>query len=205
MKKNKCIVIATIITLFLLVGACTKINDGTVLKREQYGSNTKDIKQKEKLEVKPKFKNTYKLFFGEWEIKRVIGYNNKLGETLPEFSSNIGKKIFYGNDKIECDNLSLDNFLYSYTILPNEKNECYFYNTLTNEQLGVSGKYYVFVHVETFIKELGYDSTAFIGDEFFINDDNTLILVKYGVFYLAERVSHIYKDDIEKRILNSHI
>ncbi len=205
MKKNKYIITATILILFLLVGACAKNNDGKVLKKEQYGSSTKNIIPNEKLEVKPKFNNTYKMFYGKWEIKNIFGYNNKLGETLPEFSSNIGKKIFYGNDKIEYDNLSLDNFLYSYTILPNEKNECYFYNTLTNEQLGISGEYYVFVHVETFIEELGSNSPKFIGDEFFIIDDNTLILVKDGVFYLAERVSHIYKDDMEKRVLNSHI
>ncbi len=207
MKKKKYIITLILIMFISLVCSCAdniNINNNKVLEKESIDSINDEIVQKES-EVKPKFKNTYKMFYGKWEIKNILGYDNKLGETLPEFNLNIGKTIFYGNDKIEYDDLTLENFLYSYTILPNEKDNCYFYNTLTNEQLGISGEYYVFVHVETLTEELGANSPDFIGDEFFIIDDNTLVLVKNGVFYLAKRQTHIYKDDIEKKVLNTHI
>lgn len=111
--------------------------------------------------VSPSYGSTYKIFYGEWEISKVIGYDNHFGESFPDANKMIGKRIRYDKEAI-----------------------------LANEQLGLKGEYYVFVHVETLIPgvNLGID---FGGDEFFIVDDRKIILVKNNVFYLAERVSHI--------------
>jgi hypothetical protein len=136
----------------------------------------------------------YKLFYGEWEITKVLGYDYHYMESFEEADDRIGSKVSYEKDRVIADSVSIDKFIYNYTINPNIGDQCYFYHTLTNEELGLTGSYYVFVHVETYIPNVG-KSKDFIGDEFFIVDDNSLIFVKNNVFYLAERVS--YLDDSE--------
>jgi hypothetical protein len=149
------------------------------------------------LEVSPIYSSTYKLFYGEWEITEVIGYNHNYGKSFSGADKIVGTRVSYDREKILANGLTVNNFKYSYTINPNIKDMCYFNNTLTNQELGIKGEYYVFIHVETYIPGVNL-GISFVGDEFFILDDNRLILVKNNVFYLAERLSYIEnKEDLD--------
>jgi len=142
------------------------------------------------IKVSPTYDSTYKLFYGEWEVTGVLGYDHYYMQSFKEADGMIGMKVSYDKDNILANDVSINKLMYSYTINPNIEEQCYFNNTLTNKQLGLTGSYYVFVHVETYIPNvnLGID---FVGDEFFIVDDNKLVFVKNNVFYLAERLSYL--------------
>lgn len=195
-KFRKKLFIILFLIIALLISSC-------MLKSKDFMMD--DITNNGKLElnkatiIEPKSKSkeivelydtTYKIFYGEWKIEKIIGYDNQYNKSFPEADAMLGTTIFYDYNQIKTEESVIENYKYNYTINPNHPNDYYFNKTFTNETLGLKGNYYVFVHVEKYIPELKI-SEDFVGDEFFVVSDNELIIVKNNVFYLAKRISYI--------------
>ncbi len=156
--KSKIKFINFIIILLLFISSCGYyylkkvnyiINKSGVMEESTQNEVYEEKKQKGELDINLKYDYSYKIFYGEWEIVDIIGYDHHLGKSFDEAEEMIGTKISYSKDNIYTNELKIETFDYSYTINPNVKNQCYYNYTLTNEQLGITGDYYVFVHVET--------------------------------------------------------
>lgn len=136
-----------------------------------------------------KYKDTeYKMFYGEWEVSKIIGEHKTLPVDIEEAKTNIGKRITYQQDKIIYEGQEeRKDPLYNYSIIP-VKNpiRSYILKMPTLEEIGIKGEYFVFVWIRSPMELKG-----FLGNEFYIKDDNTLIVSYYDVYYELKRISYI--------------
>jgi len=135
--------------------------------------------------------NEYKLFYGTWTVNKVICGKQIRGITFDiiDVKKFIGFKIKYSNYSIEVNGQKkVDNPNYCIAVVPNQQNITYIPGLPSFGELGFTGPYVSFVtanHSEDLINE------PFKFTQFYIKDDNTLILFDGGYLYELKRISHL--------------
>ncbi|MGG4143826.1 hypothetical protein ABEW34_11880 [Paenibacillus algorifonticola] len=147
----------------------------------------------------PQFNDTaYKLFYGEWEISKVAGTDERFPPDLDVVQQEVGKKIIYSEDKVILDGKEIiENPNYSIAIIPvrDPRRQYIAYMPPLNE-IGINGDYFVFVHV---LNSVGNYVTD-IGTMFYIKDDNTLIMYDDGgTYFEMKRIAHIKDAELGER------
>ncbi|WP_252247578.1 hypothetical protein [Clostridium sp. ZBS4] len=146
-------------------------NNSTSTKKDSQNV-TKDVKNEKNEEQ----------FYGEWIIKKVVGYSKVSGGSDP--SSVINTKMSFSGDSATFGETYWKNPQY---IINNENKEDLEYDYRTNfSKLGINKDSIVNVRVE--------GEKPNFQRNFFIKDDNTLIYCDEGVFYDVERISSTDKN-----------
>lgn len=124
-------------------------------------------------------KDRYKMYYGEWNVKCLIGENQI---EKPEKSENIiGANLLldYGEFEINTvkgGQLAIKDPYYTTYIIP--KNEEPFIKGMPGQrEIGLIGDYFTFLQVDSFPEKVG----------FFIKDDETLIMFYRNSYYELER------------------
>ena len=136
----------------------------------------------------------YKLFYGEWEVKKYLNYTAEI--PMNEQDSNIeksaesfvGMHVSYGKDGVLNNNhFVLENPIYKISIIPVlEKEQNYLgKRSLSVSSLGINGNYFNYVFAD------GKKQGNVFGDTFYIIDNNTLVTEYMACEYLMKRVSFI--------------
>ena len=142
---------------------------------------------------------SYEMFYGEWEATnhiyvdpvpvRGINYDqNMLRERAESIYEGIREtRIQFTQENVIINgNEMVDNITYKFTIFPADDNYALHF-TMTLKDIGLieaESNYYVFVEVES--KEL----QSFWGSNFFIKDQNTLIMLGDGYCVEYTRISY---------------
>ena len=146
-------------------------NNSTSTKKDSQNV-TKDVKNEKNEEQ----------FYGEWIIKKVVGYSKVSGGSDPSSVSNT--KMSFSGDSATFGETYWKNPQY---IINNENKEDLEYDYRTNfSKLGINKDSIVNVRVE--------GEKPNFQRNFFIKDDNTLIYCDEGVFYDVERISSTDKN-----------
>jgi hypothetical protein len=131
----------------------------------------------------------YKLFFGEWKVEKIIGQHYEPSCTMEAAEEIIGKRISYSVDSIKNDGIEVVKMpVYNYHILPVSPDKSYVEKMPTLQEIGISGNYFVYVYADYSIIDQGFDA---IGNEFYIKDDTTLIMLEWDYYYELKRVSYV--------------
>lgn len=140
----------------------------------------------------------YKLFFGEWKVGKIIGENQEQGAD-ENADALIGMTYFYSDGGIREGKMSsigdgdyvVARQEYHYYLVPKDSDNL-FPNMPSPDELGIEGEYVIFVSV-IFSDNSVYSSDAmstFKGGNFYVKDNDTLILYANNVFYEMNRISY---------------
>lgn len=140
----------------------------------------------------------YKLFYGEWEIKKFINFTASIPIAFAEKGEGgqppkdiIGTKIFFDRDKIlNNDKIVCTDPIYTISIIPILKNGQQFLGerSMSIKDLRIKGEYFNFITVKDG-NFLNLDDV--IGTEFYIVDNNTLILEYKACEFVMKRTAFI--------------
>lgn len=129
----------------------------------------------------------YKLFYGKWRISSVIQGRNYKEEHVDAY---LGKVVEYAEDSIKVDEKEvLTAPVYAYGVFPIEIYGVFVQGYSPEETyLKSQNDYFIYVSVETVSREFTREDYAF--KNFFIIDDDTLVLDAYDVFFVMERLAY---------------
>ena len=134
----------------------------------------------------------YKLFYGKWEITSVIEGGPNYDESKTDEYT--GRVVKYTADSIKVDGEEvLTAPAYAYGILPRESSWKFAraYEPRDTWFFDVNGGYFVYVWVETWIRDDYEGENEKVFKNFYIVDDNTLILDAFDGYYVMERLEYI--------------
>lgn len=196
-KINKIILIVTVVFFILALSAC-KNSDGEPNSTNQIevGKNNEltnevensieTIEKAQDLEVAKtsEIKNS-KEYLGVWEIKNSIKTNNVYALSNEEQKEIIGQYISYEEDKVSySENNYYMKPYYKKTVVSKSDFE-FGYKGVTFEQLNIPQD--EIIKIEIF-KDSQYEKKEYrMFTNFYIKDENTLILVYEGVFFELKR------------------
>jgi len=175
---------------FLIIISCSKYKEQPLSIDENQLQQEQQSPIQQQLEI-PKFNDpAYKLFFGEWKIRKVVGTNERFPDDPDAVQGEIGKKIIYLENKVILDGkVIIENPNYSIAIIPvHDPHMQYIEYMPPLDEIGIKGDYFVFVDV---LDNSGNYVTD-IGTLFYIKDDNTLIIFNDGgTYFEMTRIAHI--------------
>ncbi|MHB8131830.1 MAG: hypothetical protein ACYDEX_22890, partial [Mobilitalea sp.] len=125
----------------------------------------------------------YKMFYGEWEIAKIVGLDIRYPNypiDMEWAKSLIGRRVSYTYESFKIDDVEiLKDPVYTIVISPVMENKSYIGGMPTLEEIGITGNYFAFIYI--------YNVHDFSGDldgrEFYVKDDNTLVLFERAVYY----------------------
>ncbi|MHB8131615.1 MAG: hypothetical protein ACYDEX_21750 [Mobilitalea sp.] len=133
----------------------------------------------------------YKMFYGEWEVTKIVGVDIRYPNypiDMERAESLIGRRVSYTYQSFKLEDVEmLKDPIYTIEILPVEKNKSYIGGMPTLEEIGITGNYFAFISIHNVNDLLG----DMDGTEFYVKDDNTLILFERDVYYELKRISYI--------------
>lgn len=184
-----------ILVLAILMTACsiTKINETPVGTTTTPTIETPDVPTDEadptpEPKVYSNMAYYYKLFYGEWKVEEVLFEHPRIGPD-EGYLDIIGKTVYYDKTLYKEDgNMISDEPFYDIAIIPrtNKPFESDFWGEF---DMGLGDKYFVFVSINF---DWVFDEREFpFASEFYIKDDNTLILSSHNCLYRMSRVSYI--------------
>lgn len=215
--KNKKIALAYICMVLFLIG-CTNIAEDSHRatsngnKKEEINEmpeeNT-DILGKEVEEAEDVIPNehvykqndAYKLFYGTWEVTSIVSEHIRLGgdEGCEDI---LGMQITYLPDKYEFGGIvSIENPNYLMSIFPTDSSFLNMQEQVSMKTLMSDSDYFVWVQIvdkptsSEAVTGKDFGLELYVGNEFFIKDDNTLYCFDYNCIYELKRVS--YMDDYD--------
>ena len=135
----------------------------------------------------------YKLFYGEWEIVSVIE-----GRNFDQLQTDnyIGKIVKYANDSIIVDGeVVLAAPAYAYGIIPMDYYAEFSQGYGPNEPIfDLDNEYFVYVWVETWVRgDYSEEERSF--KQFYVVDDNTLVLDAIDGYYIMKRLAYMENHD----------
>lgn len=154
-----------------------------------------DLENTEQIYVKVNEKNDYsltsvdtryKLFFGEWEVTKIIAEHQRFGgdENAEDL---LGTVFYYNHDIMKKDDLIISNApIYRYYVLP-ASNARFLQGMPLPSEIGINGDFWVYIEIKT--EDIFQEGTSF-----YIKDDETLIFYDNNVFYEVKRKSYIEQD-----------
>lgn len=138
----------------------------------------------------------YKMFYGTWEVTGVVCEHSRLGGDAG-YEAIIGRQISYGPERYECNGICIDHPEYMMTIFSGETTSSFIDDFIVMDALLPEQDFYVWVQIvnKPSSEDVEYDaqqygSEVYIGDEFFLKDDNTLYCCDYNCVYELTRVSY---------------
>ena len=131
----------------------------------------------------------YKLFFGEWEVSKIVGQHQTLLVDINKAKRYLGKKVLFLQEKISFDNqVKITNPKYDLAVVPIiNQDKSYIEKMPSLKEIGINGEYFIYVYVNMYQENY----SSFLGDEFYIKDDKTLVAFYNDVYYELKRVSYI--------------
>lgn len=129
----------------------------------------------------------YKMFYGKWEITEIISVDPRFG--VSEASKRlIGQTIEYSFDNIKInEKVELENPIFYTALVPTEPDFTLIENLPSVGMLGIEGDYFAYVHIGNWFD----GDKPFIGTNFFVKDDSTLILIEYNTYFEMKRMTRI--------------
>lgn len=215
--KGKKIILAFICIMLLFMG-CTYVTDDSLAGTSSVDDMDKDTKiveenadilseeTEEAEELTPdehvyEQNDAYKLFYGTWEVTSIVSEHVRLGgdEGCEDI---LGMQITYLPEKYEFGGtVSIDNPNYLMSIFPTDSPFLNMQEQVSMKILMPDSDYFVWVQIvdkptsseAVTGKDLGLE--VYVGNEFFIKDDDTLYCFDYNCIYELKRVS--YMDDYD--------
>jgi hypothetical protein len=147
--------------------------------------------------------DAYKLFYGTWEITSIVSEHGRLGgdEGCEDI---LGMQVTYLPDRYEFGGIvTVDNPNYLMSIFPTNSPRLYYSDQISVKTLMPDSDYFVWIQIvdkptSSEIKTgLDYGYEVYVGDEFFIKDDNTLYCYDYNCIYELKRIDYIDDYDPE--------
>lgn len=137
----------------------------------------------------------YKLFYGKWEITSVIEGKNFNEENVGKY---IGRIVEYREDCISVDGEEVISVpIYAYGIIPIDEYVDFSCGYAPNENfMNMESDYFVYVWVETCLYG-EYNPEDKVFKNFYIINDDMLVLDTYDGYYIMERIEHIEDYEIE--------
>lgn len=149
------------------------------------------IQTEEDLRYMDIFNPGYKMFYGEWEVTRLLVRNVHID--TPE--DLVGRTVYYDYTAMKNDGIDIPGtVIYMVEIYP-QPGHSHFYYTASPQDMGIGGDYFVDVTVEPQFLHNEINGKRIIGDSFLIKDDQTLILSYDNCFYEMKRKSYIEGHD----------
>ncbi len=127
---------------------------------------------------------TNKVWYGDWEIKKeaASGRVSEYGDD--DVKRLIGKKIHYAADSVDFDTTELKSPYY-YTTTISDK-DFFSLNYVSFDMLGITSP--TITEVQIYTDNELKNSWYCTGDEFFIKNNNTLIMYDGGVYFELDRI-----------------
>ena len=141
--------------------------------------------------------DAYKLFYGTWEVTSIVSEHGRLGGD-EGYEDILGLQITYLPDKYEFGGIvSVDKPNYLMSIFPTDSPFFNMQEQVSIKTLMPNSDYFVWVQIvdkptssEAITgKDLGLE--VYVGNEFFIKDDETLYCFNYNCIYELKRVSYV--------------
>lgn len=165
--------------------------------------------QAEQIPLHPHYEqnDAYKLFYGTWEITKIVSEHGQDGGDKG-FEDILGMQVTYLPDRYEFGGIvTVDHPDYLISIYPSGSS---LMGDLKQSRVGedtiILPENEVFVLVEIVNKPSGvedgrsYGFEPYIGNEFFVKDDNTLYCYDYNCIYEMKRVSY---DEVSEEAVES--
>ena len=124
-------------------------------------------------------------------ISRPKNENNKQKQEVENF---IGTSISLGQGFVKINDVCVtSNPFYKVTTIPilGDKKQTYIEGLPPIKKLGIKGRYFSFIQIESALKGEIYDE---IFSNFYLKDKNTLIMQKYG-YYIEMKRTDILSED----------
>ena len=212
-SKGKIIILVSICMTYFLTG-CTHVTEGNLVGTsvvdemgeiaEIAGENfdVLSVEAEKSEEFVPnehvhEQNEAYKLFYGTWEVTSIVSEHGRLGGD-EGYEDILGLQITYLPDKYEFGGIvSVDKPNYLMSILPTDRPSFYYSDQISVKTLLPDSDYFVLVQIvdkptsyEAITgKDLGLE--VYVGNEFFIKDDETLYCFNYNCIYELKRVSYV--------------
>ncbi|TCK93198.1 hypothetical protein EDC19_1387 [Natranaerovirga hydrolytica] len=197
-RKTKIFLVTIVLNIVMIISFTScygRIIDNNIIE-EQHDSNqvpeSKDENNKAQELIDDTFiDKSYKIYYGEWQIKEMCGEHERLGahEDADEL---IGTKIYFNYDKVMInDELAITNPKYRISILPSSI-DYYTPYMPSHKEFGIVGNYFTYVSVYTG----GESNPLLISAGFYVKDDETLLLESNDAYYRVERIGYI--PDVER-------
>jgi len=142
--------------------------------------------------------DAYKLFYGTWEVTSIVSEHGRLGGD-EGYEDILGMQITYLPDKYEFGGIvSIDNPNYLMSVFPINSYFLSDQRQASVTTLMPDSDYFVWVQIvdkPTTETGMDYGFESYVGNEFFVGDDNTLYSFDYNCIYELKRVS--YMDDYD--------
>lgn len=141
--------------------------------------------------------DAYKLFYGTWEVTSIVSEHVRLGgdEGCEDI---LGMQITYLPDKYEFGGIvSIENPNYLMSIFPTDSPFLNMQEQVSMKTLMPDSDYFVWVQIvdkptsSEAVTGKDFGLEPYVGDEFFIKDDNTLYCFNYNCIYELKRVNHM--------------
>lgn len=214
--KDKIIFIS--ICMILMITGCTYVAEDSyveisdVNKKEEINEEAEanvDIPNEEIEEIEDVVSNehvyeqndAYKLFYGTWEVTSIVSEHVRLGgdEGCEDI---LGMRITYLPDKYEFGGIvSIENPNYLMSIFPTDSPFLNMQEQVSMKTLMPDSDYFVWVQIvdkptsSEAVTGMDFGLEVYVGNEFFIKDDNTLYCFDYNCIYELKRVN--YLDDYD--------
>lgn len=204
--KKKILLFLVIIPAFLLIG-CRNISQSS---QDAKSNSNVSIKKDNKVIIKvPKVtvknkktkvsyvksseslenKNAQENFYGNWMISKLLATGPVLDHDISELKAIIGKQITYSKDYVKYDTNTYYTPFYKRTI--ENKYDFESGNRVMFKQLDFDGENIVKVNIYT-DSQYKNDLNS-IGNVFYINDDNSLILYAMGGYFKLTKANELVR------------
>lgn len=141
------------------------------------------LKENEEILKRSTIDANYKLFFGEWEVTRLLAKDTRHSSYNSTIDL-IGTVFYFDHNLIKYnDEIANKSPFYSYYVIP-EANKNFLPSIPPPSALGIEGDFSLYIEVEEGLASFGYIS-------FYVKDDTTLILFENESFYEMKRKSFI--------------
>lgn len=144
----------------------------------------------------PKLEDTeYKMFYGEWEVAEVLGRHQKEPLEMEIAEELIGNSIAFYREEILIDGIQVvKDPGYHFTIIPVIPDKKYIRYMPSLKEIGITGNYFIYVYIYNVFDQTG----DLFGAEFYIKDDQTLVMFYQEVYYELKRISYIEDAEIKQ-------